>query len=148
MPNISDNMLHRLDALNNWLGDVYGEETRFSTLLIDAGFSEAEIEQIKQKHLNEYLQTVLDLMAEYNDDRSSEERNKGRMQLMVRYYGLIDGKPQDRYAIGHSVGVCGERIRQLVHQRLILYRDPKQQARFQDDFAVIGRRLLDNESSS
>jgi|GEM_PF-1496607 len=148
MSNINDNLLSQLDALNSWLGDVYGEETSFNTLLIDSGFSEAEIEQIKQKYLNKYLQAVLDLMAEYTDERSSEGRNKGTMQLMVQHYGLIDGKPQNLYAIGSSVGVCGERIRQLVTRRLDLYRDSKQQEIFQNDFATIGRQLLDNESSN
>ena len=143
MPNISDNTLHQLDALNNWLGDVYGEGTRFNTLLLDAGFSEAEIEQIKREHLSEFLQAVIDVMAGYTD-LSSEECNR----LMLQHYGLIDGKPLDFYAIGHSVGVSGERIRQLVNKRLGLYRDPKRQAKFRYDFAAIGRRLLANESSS
>ena len=148
MLNTSDNLLHQLDALNHWLGDVYGEEASFSTLLIDSGCSQAEIEQIKQKHLSEFLQAVIGLMTEYNDERSSKGRNKLTMQLMIPYYGLIDGKPQDRYAIGSSVGVSGERIRQLVTRRLDVYRDPKQQQKFQDDFAMIGRQLLDNESSN
>jgi len=142
MPNITDNMLHQLDALNNWLGDVYGEGTGFSTLLLDADFSEAEIERIKREHLSQFLQAVIDLLASYTD-LSSEERNR----LMVQHYGLIDGKPLDFYVIGHSYGVAGERIRQLVNRRLDLYRDPKRQTKFRHDFAAIGRQLLDNESS-
>ena len=55
MPNLSDNTLHQLDALNNWLGDVYGEGAGFGTLLLDTGFSEAEIEQIKREHLSEFF---------------------------------------------------------------------------------------------
>jgi len=42
MPNIKESLLLQLNALNNWLGEVYGEETSFSTLLIDSGFSELE----------------------------------------------------------------------------------------------------------
>lgn len=143
MPTISDNTLRQLDALNNWLGDVYSEETSFGTLLLDAEFSEAEIEQIKQKYLSEFLQAVVDLMAGYTDMPDARGH-----PLMVQHYGLIDGKPQDFYVIGHSVGVAGERIRQLVTRRLNVYRDPKRQAKFRDDFAAIGRRLLNNESSS
>jgi DNA-directed RNA polymerase sigma subunit (sigma70/sigma32) len=143
MPNISDNTLQQLDALNNWLGDVYGEGTHFSTLLRDAGFNEAEIEQIKRKHLSEFLQAVIDLLASYNDFS-----NDARYQVMLQHYGLVDGKPLDFWVIGHSYGVAGERIRQLVNRRLDLYRDPKRQAEFRHDFGAIGRRLLDNESSS
>jgi DNA-directed RNA polymerase sigma subunit (sigma70/sigma32) len=143
MPNISDNTLHQLDALNNWLAAVYGEGTAFGTLLLDAGFSEAEIEHIKREHLSEFLQAVIDLLASYNDFS-----NDARYKVMLQHYGLIDGKPLDFWVIGHSYGVAGERIRQLVNRRLDLYRDPKRQAKFQYDFAAIGRRLLDNESSS
>jgi DNA-directed RNA polymerase sigma subunit (sigma70/sigma32) len=143
MPNITGDTLHQFNALNNWLGDVYGEGTRFSTLLLDAGLSEAEIEVIKREHLSEFLQAVIDLLASYNDFS-----NDARYKVMLQHYGLIDGKALDFYAIGQSVGVNGERIRQLVNRRLDLYRDPKRQAEFQYDFAEIGRRLLDNESSS
>ncbi len=139
MPNISDNTPHQLDALNNWLGDVYGEGTNFGTLLLDSGFSEAEIEQIKREHLSELLQAVIDLMASYTD--LSRERST---MLMVQHYGLIDGKPVALEELGHSAGVARERIRQLVTKRLNLYRDPKRQAIFQQDFAAIGRRLLGN----
>lgn len=143
MSNISDNTLHRLDALNKWLGDVYDEETDFSTLLIDAGFNKAEIEEIKQKHLSEFLQAIIDLLD--SDDLSIAKRNT---VAVVRHYGLIDGNPENFYAIGSSVGVCGERIKQLTHQGLGLYREPKQQTNLRDGFATIGRRLLDDSYHS
>lgn len=138
MPNINDNTLHRLDVLNNWLGDVFDEETNFGTLLIDAGFSEAEIEEIKQNYLGEFLRAIISLL-----DCDIDQRK----MLMVQYYGLIDGKPQDYYVLGHGAGVCGQRIKQLVHKRLGFYREPKQQATFRDGFAAIGRQLLDNNQS-
>ena len=139
MTKISENLLRQLDALNHWLGDVYGEETNFSRLLIDSGFSEAEIEQIKQKYLHEFLLAVINLM-----DCSTDQRK----MIMVQHYGLIDGKPQGFYALGNSAGVCGERIRQLVTRRLNVYRDPKRQETFQNDFASIGRQLLNNEGNN
>ena len=143
MQNISDHTLRQLDALNNWLGDIYGEGTHFSTLLINAGFSNAEIEQIKLEHLNEFLHAVIDLLAGYRDLRNEHFDN-----LMVQHYGLSDGKPQDIYSIGANVGVCGERIRQLIKQRLVLFQDPERQEKFQEAFTMIGRRLLDNKSTS
>lgn len=143
MRNITDDTLHQFDALNTWLGDVYGEGKSFSTLLLDTGFREAEIEMIKREHLSEFLQAVIDLLASYNDFS-----NDARYQVMLQHYGLIDGKPLDFWVIGRSYGVAGERIRQLVNRRLNLYRDPKRQAEFRHDFTAIGRRLLDNESGS
>lgn len=143
MTNMSDQTLRQLDALNSWLSDVYGEETGFSTLLIAAGFSEAEIERIKRGYLSEFLQAVIDLLAGYRDLRSEHFDI-----LMVQHYGLIDGKPQDLYQMGSSRGVCGERMRQLVNKRLILFQDSGRQAKFREDFAAIGRRLLGNERGS
>ncbi len=143
MPNVTDDTLRQFDALNNWLGDVYGKGNSFSTLLLDAGFRETEIELIKREHLSEFLQAVIDLLASYNDFS-----NNARYQVMLQHYGLIDGKPLTFWEIGHHYGVAGERIRQLVNKRLDLYRDPKRQAEFRHDFSAIGRRLLDNVSSS
>jgi len=143
MPNISDDTLHQFDALNHWLGDVYGEGTGFDTLLLQADFSEVEIEQIKQEHLSEFLQAIIDLLASYSDFSGN-----ARYQVMLEHYGLIDGKPLDLYVLGQKYGVARERIRQVVTRRLDLYRTPERQAVFQSDFAAIARRLLNNESSS
>jgi len=144
MTNTSDQTLRQLDALNSWLSDVYGEDTSVSTLLNTAGFSEVEIDQLKQEHLVALLQAVLDLLETYAD-----LPNESRNELMVLHYGLSDGKPQNLYHMGSSRGVCGERMRQLVNQRLNLYHDPDRQAQLHVDFAAIVRRLLlDDESDS
>jgi DNA-directed RNA polymerase sigma subunit (sigma70/sigma32) len=137
MHKLSDNTLRQMDAFNKWLNDIYDEETSFSTLLTHIGFSEAEIEELKQERLSEFLQAVLDLLAGYTDLSSP-----GRNILMVLHYGLIDGKPNSFATIGGTVGVSPERIRQLVNKRMNLYCDPKRQAKFQNDFAAIGWRLL------
>lgn len=136
---VNENALHQLQALNHWLGDVFGTETKFSTLLTDAGLSKAEIEHIKQNHLSEFLLSVIELLESY-----MELTNDQRYKVMLWHYGLSDDKPQDYYAIGSLVGVCGERIRQLVNRRLDWHRDPQRQAQFKRDFAQIARLFLDN----
>lgn len=147
MADFSDNTLQRLNALNNWLGDVYGTGTSFNSLLLDAGFNEAEIEQIKQAHVSEYLQAIIELIAGYIGVSFSEERNKRTLQLMVQHYGLSDGKPVALREIGISLGIARERIHQLITMRLDVYRDPERQEKFRYDFAAIGRRLLANQRS-
>ena len=144
MPSITEGTLRQIDALNNWLGDVFGEETDFSTILINAGFIDSEIERLKQAYLSDFLQAVQNLLDGYTNT-SIEVRNQ---KVMVQHYGLVDGSPQNFYIIGNSVGVCGERIRQLVTMRLNFYRDPIQQAKFTDDLISIGRRILDNEGNN
>lgn len=143
MANITEHTLRQYDALNNWLGDIYGEGIGFTTLLLDADFSDAETELIKREHLSEFMQAVIDLLASYNDFS-----NDPRYGVMLMHYGLIDGKPRDFREIGNTYGLAGERIRQLCNRRLDLYRDPGRQAEFRQDFAAIGRRILDNECSS
>ena len=135
-----ENIFCRLAAFNKWLNDVYDEEMNFNTLLVETGFSEVEIEYLKREYLSEFFQELLHLIASY-PDLAHEERNS----LMLIHYGLIDGKPQALATIGASVGVSPERIRQLVNKRMDLYRDPKRKAKFQSDFASIGRRLLNGK---
>ncbi len=137
MPN---NTKLQLNAFNKWLSDVYEQPTDLNTLLANADFSTTEINQLNQKHLADFLQNVLDLLDSYGDPP--------RGIVMIWHYGLEDGEPQDFYAIGPKLGVSGERIRQLTMQRLNLYRSPERQTQLQNDFAVIGRKLLANENNN
>jgi len=141
MYDISDDTRYQFDALNDWLGDVYGAGARFTTLLIYTGFNWAEVEQLKCEHLNDFLQGVLILI----DTRAEKPRE---IHVMMQHYGLADGKPQNFYEMGQSYGVCGERMRQLTNQGLHLYHNVHWQAQFHDGFAAIARRLLEKDSSN
>jgi DNA-directed RNA polymerase sigma subunit (sigma70/sigma32) len=143
MTTINSDTLRQLEAFNSWLLDVYGEETSFNSLLVGTGFSKVEIEQIKQKYLKEFLQAVMKLLV----DNSNPIEVRGN-RLIGLYYGLNDGNPQTIYTIGTSVGVSPTRIRQLLNKALALYRDPERLSKFQDDFALIGQQLLDNDKGT
>lgn len=136
MPTINDETLHQFDALNNWLNDVYDKETNFSTILAESGFTEEKINHIKQVHLSTFLHMAVNLMTDYTIDIRSEK-------CMMKHYGLINGKPESLETIGHSFGVCRERIWQLLNKQMTFYRIPEQQVKFQRDFVAIGRELLD-----
>lgn len=142
MPNLSDKSLRRLTALNQWLGDVYGPQSQLITLLADAGLNDAQIEQIKQQHLEQFLQAVLDVLDSYTDLPNPEFN-----VLMVQYYGLADGKLQAIKSIADSLGVSTTRVRKLVEKRLDFYRDPNRQAQLRDDLAIIARWLLDSAAT-
>ena len=140
MPHISDHMLNRrLDALNEWLSDVYGDDMHLSQLLSDAYFYDDEIEYIEQERLSEFLQRVLILLDGYPNVGCET-----RKQIMIDYYGLVDGKRKNFRVMGTRIGLGGARVRQLVHKRLRLYHNPERQAKLRDDFAEIGRQLLKN----
>lgn len=131
--------LRQLDALNIWLGDVFGEGTRFSGLLTETGFTDAEINTIKSNYLTDFIQGVVDLVA--NSNHGSERRNR----VMVRRYGLLDGNPETLQSIGTSMELSRERIRQLVQKHIRFYSSSKRQEQFKADITSIARRLLDGE---
>lgn len=138
MPSVSAETLLQLTAINKWLTDVFGEGTRLSTLLEDAGLSGDEVELIKTKHLASFTQTVIDLVVSNTAHHDGVRRNS----VMVRHYGLLDGKPETLQSIGDSLGLSRERIRQLVKKRVRLYRYAKRKEKFKVDVAVAARSLL------
>lgn len=138
---IDDKTLSQLNALNSWLKDVFGEDTRLSVLLTEAGLSEADNEAVKSKHLTAFIQAVVDLIANNTANHDGERRNS----VMVRHYGLLDGKPETLQSIGDSLDLSRERIRQLVQKRIRLYSNAKRKEQFKADIASIARRLLDDE---
>jgi DNA-directed RNA polymerase sigma subunit (sigma70/sigma32) len=139
MGTASDDALRQLNALNEWLGDVYGEGTRLSALLNEAGISEAEAESIKVNHLASFLQAVVSLIVDTTGNHDGERRN----DVMVRHYGLIAGKPETLQSIGDSLELSRERIRQLVQKRIRLYKNAKRKEQFKTDVAAIARGLLE-----
>jgi N-methylhydantoinase B/oxoprolinase/acetone carboxylase alpha subunit len=139
---VHNDTLRELDAINEWLGDVFGEGTRLSTLLNEAGLSEDEAQEIKTKHLASFIQAVVDLIVNNTANHDGERRNS----IMVRHYGLLDGKPETLQSIGDSLELSRERIRQLVQKRVRLYSNTKRKEQFKADIASIARRLLDDDN--
>jgi DNA-directed RNA polymerase sigma subunit (sigma70/sigma32) len=137
---VSEETLKLLNAINGWLDDIFGDGVRLSDLLRKAGLDEAEIEQIKADYLTIYVQSVLNLIAETTDKHDGERRNA----VMMRYYGLMNGERESLRAIGESLQLSRERMRQLLKKRLQLYRHPKRKEKFLVELATLARRLLNN----
>lgn len=138
MATVSDDTLRQLNAINEWLGDVFGKDTRLSTLLSEAGLSEDEAQAIKTNLLASFIQAVVDLIVNNTANHDGERRNS----IMVRHYGLLDGKPETLQSIGDSLELSRERIRQLVQKRVRLYSYPKRKEQFKVDVVAIARNLL------
>jgi DNA-directed RNA polymerase sigma subunit (sigma70/sigma32) len=141
MTAVSNKTLRQLDALNSWLKDVFGEDIRLSMLLTEAGLTEADSETVKSKHLAAFIQAVVNLIANNTANHDGERRNS----VMVRHYGLLDGKPETLQSIGDTLELSRERIRQLVQKRVRLYSNAKHKEQFKADIAGIARWLLNNE---
>lgn len=130
--------LRQLNTLNQWLEDVFGEEIRLSHLLNQAGLTETEINDIKTKHLSDFIELVLNWIINNTIRHDGERRNN----MMIRHYGLIDGNPETLQSIGENLGLSRERIRQLVKKRLQFYKNTKNKEIFKVEIASIAKSLL------
>lgn len=144
MAKITNDVLSQLNTLNEWLKDVFGEDTRLSTILSEGGISEADILLIKQQYLAEFLQQVVKCIVETVDKHDGERRN----DVMVRHYGLLTGKPETLQAIADSLILSRERIRQLVKKRTQIYRYPKRKQQFRESIIAIGKTIIEKQNES
>jgi DNA-directed RNA polymerase sigma subunit (sigma70/sigma32) len=138
---VTEKTLKLLDAINKWLDDVFGEGKRLSQLLSESGLEDAEIQRLKTHHLTEFIETVLNLISETTDKHDGERRN----DVMIRHYGLMSGEAETLQAIGDTLGLSRERIRQLVNKRLQLYRHPKRKERFISEVHQRAKRILEQK---
>jgi DNA-directed RNA polymerase sigma subunit (sigma70/sigma32) len=141
MPTAKSETLRQLDAINDWLQDIFGKGMRLSKLLAKAGLSESQIENIKTHHLTEFIQSVLNLIVEL--DESDESR---QVPMMQRFYGLINGTPETLQTIGDSVGLSRERVRQLIKKPIQRYRHPKRKERLIAGLVKLAQDLLNNRN--
>lgn len=133
---------NQLNAINVWLGDVFGKDVQLSSLLHEADLTEAEIEQLNAHHLAAFLQAMVNLIVNTTDRHPDQQPDVRGNEVMLRHYGLQNGNPEDFYAIGSSVGVGGERIRQLTNMRLEVFRDSECKAKFKQDLIAIAHAML------
>lgn len=138
---MTEKTLKLLDAINKWLDDVFGEGKRLSHILSESGLEDAEIQRLKAHHLTEFIETVLNLISETTDKHDGERRN----DVMIRHYGLMSGEAETLQAIGDTLGLSRERIRQLVNKRLQLYRHPKRKERFISEVHQRAKRILEQK---
>jgi len=109
MDQISAETLAKLNALNLWLQEVFGEGTRLSGFLLELGFSEESIQSLKTEHLTEYV----DLVLAYIETNVENERRVRNHDVMLRYYGLYTGHQETLQQIADDLKLSRERIRQL-----------------------------------
>jgi DNA-directed RNA polymerase sigma subunit (sigma70/sigma32) len=100
----------QLAGLNELLGVVYGEETRLSTLLGELGFEPAQIEQLRDQHLESVVSQFLEVIHK----RLTNEAGKDTYyQILSRRYGLDGEPPEQLSSIAVRQGLSPEYIRQL-----------------------------------
>lgn len=103
----------QLEGLNELLSVIYGEETRLSTLLAELGFEGAQIEQLKDAHLESVVNQFLEVI---HKRLTSDSGKDTYYQILCRRYGL-DGEPREQLSMiaeKHSLG--SEYTRQIFEE--------------------------------
>lgn len=100
----------QLAGLDQLLGVIYGKETHWSDLLGELGFEQAQIEQIKDQHLESVVGQFLEIV---HKRLTSDSGKDTYYQILSRRYGL-DGEPHEQLsAIAAKHGFSPEYMRQL-----------------------------------
>jgi DNA-directed RNA polymerase sigma subunit (sigma70/sigma32) len=131
----TDETLAKLNALNDWLKEIYEAEVRLSDLLAKANISSEKIIKVKQDHLSKYLDGVFTFLQNIEVGHDGSRRH----DMMLRHYGLITGNKETLQSIADEYKVSRERIRQLVEKRLQLLRNKKRRLDFEQELV----RLVD-----
>lgn len=100
----------QLDGLNELLSVIYGDETRLSILLSELGFEAAQIEQLRDEHLETVVNQFLDVV---HKRLTSDSGKDTYYQILCRRYGL-DGEPREQLSmIAEKHQLSREYMRQL-----------------------------------
>jgi hypothetical protein len=100
----------RIEGLNHLLTELYGRDTRLSTLLADLGFSERQISALKQTDLIELVDCTIHVLM----DSLGTRRDGARLcTVVVDRFGLLGAPCETLQEVGTKLGVSRERARQL-----------------------------------
>jgi DNA-directed RNA polymerase sigma subunit (sigma70/sigma32) len=130
--------LAKLNALNDWLKDIYGCEVHLSDLLTKANISTENINKIKQEFLSDYLDSIFTFLQNINDGHDAMRRN----DVMLRHYGLVTGEKETLQSIATEYKVTRERIRQLVEKRIQLFKNKKRKIEFEQEILRLADVIL------
>ncbi|MBL8102327.1 MAG: hypothetical protein JNM02_07345, partial [Anaerolineales bacterium] len=75
----------QITGLNELLSVIYGEETKLSSLLRELGFEQAQIEQVRDQHLEAVTAQFLEVIHERLTSDSGKDTY---YQILARRYGL------------------------------------------------------------
>jgi hypothetical protein len=142
MSAISETTLRKLNTLNKWLSDVFGEGHDLNHLLSQDGLSETDITHLTISYLTEYIASIIKMIESIIDNQVEEARNTLLIDLVMRRYGLRTGQPENYSVISNSVGVAGERCRLLVDRRLQFYKDPKRKEILTLEMVKLAKQML------
>lgn len=103
----------QVTGLNQLLAVIYGEETELNTLLRDLGFEQAQIEQVRDAHLESVVAQFIEVI---HKRLTSDSGRDTYYQILARRYGLDGKAPEQLSAIAETYKYSPEFIRQLFEE--------------------------------
>ena len=110
----------QVTGLNRYLSLVYRVPIRLSMLLAALGFTEDQVRQIRDNHVDEITNSFIALLRSQMVHGPRDDRD---YMVVSRRFGLDGRPPETLQAIGDKLGITRERVRQL-EQRSIKWRRP------------------------
>jgi DNA-directed RNA polymerase sigma subunit (sigma70/sigma32) len=105
----------QLSGLNELLAVIYGNGTQLDMLLRDLGFEQAQVDQLRDRH----LEVVVDQFLEMIHKRLTSESGKDTYyQILSRRYGLDGESPDSLEAISEKRNDSPAYLRQLFQEIL------------------------------
>jgi hypothetical protein len=105
----------QLAGLNQILSAVFGAETHLSNLLVSLGFEQAQVELLRDQHLEPVVAQFIDVI---HKRLTSESGKDAWFQLLSRRYGLDGEQPETLDIIGERLGFSPEYARQVSEEAL------------------------------
>jgi ribonuclease HI len=96
--------------LHELLTDVYGEERRISTVLQNFGLPSNAVDKLKNDNLSDFCENIQFALSCRFLHYSGGHR---LLSILMRRYGLFDTPKETLEAIGDSMNITRERVRQL-----------------------------------
>lgn len=133
------NIRQQVDGLNSFLTEVFGAETRLSSILNGLGFNDQQVELIKTSHLEnvitEYLDAIEKRMLEWLD---GEEL----FNVLSRRYGWDGQMPATTEATGYQLGLSVEAVRRFEHNAIDKWKPKTLQQFLRTSLHLISLRLI------
>lgn len=103
----------QLTGLNELLSIIYGDETKISSLLRELGFEEAQIEALRDKHLENIVAHFLEVIHK----RLTNDAGKDTYyQILARRYGLDGEASEQLSSIASKYNYTPEYLRQTFEE--------------------------------
>ncbi|MBE0683173.1 MAG: hypothetical protein IH589_14790 [Anaerolineales bacterium] len=124
----------QLTGLNELLSIIYGNEMKLSVLLRELGFEGAQIEQVRDTHLESVVSQFLEVI---HKRLTNDAGRDSYYQILSRRYGLDGEAPEQLSAIAGKQNHSPEYLRQLFEEILQRCRSKTWQAELKKSLKYI-----------